>query len=138
LLRGALYRAVAEAGANGLRHHEVAHQVFVAMGLDFGDYALNSDQILGAREDTKQALRDVLAYRIFQDLRRGWRLTAPNLEQVGLLEIGYRDLDELCREDEYWRGTHHALESASPEVRRNVARALLDLLRRHLAIKTDF
>ncbi len=38
----------------------------------------------------------MLGYRLYRDLRRGWRITSPNLEQCGLLEIGYQSLDEVC------------------------------------------
>jgi len=37
--------------------------------------------------ETKRAFRDVLCYRLYRDLKRGWRIIAPNLEQCGLLEI---------------------------------------------------
>ena len=28
-----------------------------------------------------RALRDVVTYRVWADLKRGWRITMPNLEQ---------------------------------------------------------
>lgn len=75
---------------------------------------------------------------MYQDLRRGWRVTSPNLEQCGLLRIEYDSLDELCQAEEEWRESHPALSTASPAERRTVAKALLDLLRRELAIKVDY
>ena len=33
----------------------------------------------------REAMRDVLAYRVWFDQRRGWRYTNPNLEQLGLI-----------------------------------------------------
>lgn len=135
-LRAALYRAAAEAGEQGLEHHAVAQAVFDALELDFAEYAFNPEAILGAKRQTEEALREALAYRLYQDLKRGWRLTSPNLEQVGLLEIRYRDLDELCQEESYWQGLHPALSLAAPAVRCEVARVLLDTLRRNLAIRT--
>lgn len=137
LLRGALYHAALEAGAAGLEHHEVAQKVFGVIDLDFEEYAADPTVILGARRQTEETLRDVLSYRLYQDLKRGWRLNAPNLEQVGLLEIRYQDLEELCEADEYWQGLHPALAGATPEVRAKVAGTLLDLMRRSLAIKAD-
>lgn len=137
LLRGALYQAAYEAGANGLQHHEVAQKVFGVMNLEFEEYAADPTVFLAAKRQTEETLRDVLAYRIFQDLKRGWRLNAPNLEQVGLLEIRYQDLEELCASDEYWQGLHPALSGAASEARFRVATALLDLMRRSLAIKAD-
>ena len=37
----------------------------------------------------KRAFREVIGYRLYRDLKRGWRVTSPNLEQCGLLEIRY-------------------------------------------------
>ena len=138
LLRSAVYRAVEEAGQGGLRHDQLTQKVFEALGLDLAEYASNPEVKFAARQDTDRALRDVLGYRIYRDLLRGWRITAPNLEQVDLLRIGYESLDELCRAEEEWQGTHPALAGAAPEVREGVARVLLDYLRRELAIKVDY
>ena len=80
----------------------------------------------------------MLGYRIYQDLRRGWRVTSPNLEQCGLLEIDYASLDELCAAEEEWADMHPALADAAPAVRAEVAKILLDFLRRELAIKVDY
>lgn len=80
LLRGALHRAVAASGAEGLRQDAIADRVTTALGLDFGEYATNPDAILGTEKRTREALRDVVGYRTYVDLRRGWRINAPNLE----------------------------------------------------------
>ncbi|MER3462455.1 MAG: RNA helicase, partial [Armatimonadota bacterium] len=109
LLRSAVYRAVEEAGEGGLRHDQLTQKVFEALGLGLAEYASNPEVKFGARQNTDRALRDVLGYRIYRDLLRGWRITAPNLEQVDLLRIGYESLDELCRAEEEWQGTHPAL-----------------------------
>ena len=50
-----------------------------------------------ARHNTDETMREVLAYRLYSDLKRGWRITQPNLEQVGLLEIEYKSLSELAK-----------------------------------------
>lgn len=139
LLRSALYRAVAGAGADGLRHDELVQRVFDALALPFDHYA--SDPTMdrfAARQETERALRSVLGYRIYRDLERGWRITSPNLEQCGLLQIEYVALDEVCRAEDLWQNTHSALVSASPDDRERIARVLLDLMRRELAIKVGF
>ena len=137
LLRTALYNAVAEGGA-GLSHEVLAQKVFDALGLPISDYAIEPNVRYAAREDTDRALREVLAYRIYTDLRRGWRVTAPNLEQAGLLHIDYRSLGQLCAAEDDWAGTHPALAGARAEVRQHVAGSLLDLMRRELAVKVDY
>ena len=42
-------------------------------------------------------------YRALYDLRRGWRVILPNLEQCALLEIEYKNLKENCEADESWK-----------------------------------
>ncbi len=136
LLRSALYTALS--AGNGLTHEQLAKAVFDALGLSLTEYAADDTVRYAAREDTDRALRDVLAYRLYTDLRRGWRVTAPNLEQAGLLAIDYRSLDELCAEDQDWAALHPSLAGASADTRKGAARLLLDMMRRELAIKVDF
>ncbi|MEX2376082.1 MAG: DEAD/DEAH box helicase [Dehalococcoidia bacterium] len=136
LLRGALYRAALEAGAHGLGHDEIARRVVESSGLEFEEYAQDPTLVLGAARQTTSVLTDVIGYRLFQDLKRGLRVNAPNLEQVGLLEIRYPDLQELCSHDEYWQQAHPSLATAAPVDRQAVAKVLLDFMRRNLAIYT--
>jgi len=138
MLRIALHRAVKVAGPEGLRSDQVAEKVTEAMDLPFEAYASDSTVKYKARLDTQQALKDTLGYRVFRDLQRGWRITSPNLEQCGLLEIEYQSLDELCSDQEPWEKAHPALAGASPQTREKVSRTLLDLLRRDLAIKVEY
>jgi ATP-dependent helicase YprA (DUF1998 family) len=136
LLRAALYTAVEHGG--GVTHERLPQAVFDALGLPLSEYAADDTVRYAAREDTDRALRDIIAYRIYTDLRRGWRVTAPNLEQAGLLEIDYRSLDELCGADADWAALHPALAAATPEVRNEAARLVLDTMRRELAVKVDY
>lgn len=102
LLRSALHRAVSAGGEEGLSHDELTPAVFDTLDLPFEQYASNPQARFKARNDTEAALRDVLGYRIYQDLERGWRITSPNLEQCGLLKIAYESLDELCAAEDVW------------------------------------
>src|SRR6185437_2970652 len=94
LLRGALFAAAEKAGAEGLRHEVLTQRVFDALKLPVEAYASNPSVKFQAKNDTDKALRTVLGYRLYRDLKRGWRVTSPNLEQCGLLEIRYPALDE--------------------------------------------
>lgn len=138
VLRSGLWRAVHEAGASGIPHDLLPQRVFAALGLPLDAYAINPNVRFHQREETDRALREFIAYRIYVDLRRGWRLTAPNLEQCGLLSIRYASLDELCAAEDVWSKAHPALRDASPTARRVVAHALLDHLRRELAVHVDY
>ena len=138
ILRAGIYKAISQAGVTGIRHHELPLRVFQAINLPFEEYASNAESVYAAREDTNEALRLVLGYRIYCDLRRGWRVNMPNLEQCGLLKIEYLSLEEICRDQKMWEHTHEPLKNTSPETRLQVLTVLLDFMRRELAIKVDY
>jgi len=138
LLRSALYRAVSAAGPGGLSHDELTQKVFAALALPLDLYAKDPAVRFAALGETERSFREFLGYRLYLDLRRGWRITSPNLEQTGLLKIEYVSLPELAKAEDVWRDTHPALATALPTVRAKVARALLDFLRRSLVIKVDY
>ena len=143
------------ASGPGLRHGELSHHVFDAMNLRFEDYAADPEVRGPARQSTQDALRRVLEYFLYRDLERGWRVTAPNLEDCGLLRFEYEGLggeDGLLAETELWESGFSvregragrrfvevpaALRLAPADVREEIIRTLLDLLRRSLAVKVD-
>ena len=137
LLRSAIYRALPEDGSP-LDHANIAQEVVRALNLPEHVYARaqsagdSAPPVYGGQR-SRMALQKLIEYRIYEDLRRGWRVVQPNLEQCGLLHIKYKNLQEVCATSEVWRG-HPLLASASPETRYRVARAFLDHLRRELAI----
>lgn len=138
LIRAAIYAAVSPAGDRGLSADELPFKVFDALDLPLNLYAADPTVRDYAARDFKKVFRDVLTYRIYRDLKRGWRILSPNLEQCGLLSICYDPLDELSGDQEVWQNLHPALSLASAETRRAVAISFLDYLRRGLAIKVDF
>lgn len=138
VLRSALWKAVKEAGDEGLRHDQLTRRVFDALDLPKHLYAVNPHVKYVALEETQRAMREVIGYFVYQDLRRGWRLTSPNLEQSGLLTLEYVALQEFVRDDEAWHPLHPALASAPPDVRRDVCRTLLDYMRRELAVRVKY
>ena len=135
-LRGALYRALAGA-PDGLTDEIVAQHVTETLGLTMADFGRNPGARYSQRDEAWRALREVIGYRLYLDLERGWRVTMPNLEQTGLLRIRYRDLAEVTADAEPWAGCHHALRDDNPEHRAEIASALLDELRRNLAIDVE-
>ncbi len=138
LLRSALYKAVSRAGVAGITHERLTQCVFDALALPLSQFARDPDVRFQALVETQRALRDVLGYRIYYDLRRGWRITSPNLEQCGLLEIRYLSLNDLCQEEDVWKDAHPALSGAKPATRGAIAKVLLDHMRRELGIKVDY
>ncbi|MCK5802333.1 MAG: DEAD/DEAH box helicase, partial [Lentisphaeria bacterium] len=138
LLRSALQRAVAAAGEEGIGHDELPSKVFEQLGFPLDTYAFDPGIKGNARDQTNAAMREVVTYRLYRDLRRGWRILAPNLEQTGLLRIGFPYLEEACADEDEWKDAHLALAEAKPHVRAKLAKVLLDDLRRQLAIRVDY
>lgn len=138
MLRAAIYKAVNQAGDSGVHHDVLTQKVFEALGLDFSHYAVDPTVRFAQKSETERALREALGYKVYRDLQRGWRITSPNLEQCGLLDIQYVSLDEVCSAEDLWQNAHPALTGAAPETRRQVCRVLLDFMRRELAIKVDY
>ena len=69
----------------------------------------------GGKRNVENAIKDVLGYRLYYDLRRGWRLNNPNLEQLGLLQVTYEDLQECAEDDSSWQTAPAMLKHAKPE-----------------------
>jgi very-short-patch-repair endonuclease len=138
LIRSALLKAVSAAvddGQDGLSMDGLGKAVFDGLDLPFGTYASNPDANRYVRGDVDRALQGVLAFRVLQDLRGEWRVTAPNLEQCGLVRITYRHLEELASDEELWQGSAYPWPGILPEQRAATMHAILDWMRRdHLAI----
>jgi ATP-dependent helicase YprA (DUF1998 family)/very-short-patch-repair endonuclease len=144
LVRSALYRAA--------RHQEELHpeepltddnlgmEVLKALGGDLTLFARDPESALEPMPSKKiaRALRDVVTYRVWADLKRGWRITMPNLEQTGQLRLSYGGLDDLAADDTKWQDAAQPLAGAEPATRVKVMHALLDEMRRNLCIESEF
>ena len=135
-LRSALCRALEQA-PSGLHHQVVAQAVTDALDLQLADFAQNPNVKFSQKDMVERALRAVVEYRVYADLKRGWRVTMPNMEQVGLLQVRYVDLAEISADPETWAGAHARLVDAGADMREELARIVLDEFRRVLAIDVD-
>ncbi len=134
LLRAALLDALDQHGV--LDHTDLAQKVEAALHMDQNMFAREPGRLGDAEERNRAALRGLIEYRLFADLRRGWRITQPNLEQCGLLLIEYRNLDALCAQQEPW-AADPLLSSVPPEIRYRVITTILDHFRWRLAIDAE-
>jgi superfamily II DNA/RNA helicase len=133
-LRGALSKAV-QRGA--LHHDNVAERVVESLGVQFADYAANPESVYGARSSAERAFKEFIEYRLYVDLQRGWRVTMPNLEQTGLLHIGYESLAEIAADDNLWSSIYAPLRDAQAGQREELCRIVLDEFRRELAVDVE-
>ncbi|GJQ20268.1 MAG: DEAD/DEAH box helicase [Bacteroidia bacterium] len=136
LLRSALYSALSR--EKELTFDRVADATVSASGLTLRDIAKNPelDPQSSAAADVWRSFRELTEYRLYEDLRRGWRIVQPNLEQVGLLRIDFQGLDDLCADDQRWQSLP-AMAALAPEERSTIIRAILNQFRRKLAINSS-
>jgi len=133
LLRAALYRALLE--RKELRFDTIAREVVAHMELALSAVARNPELEPGspAARQVWQTFEQLTEYRIYEDLRRGWRVVQPNLEDVGLLQIEYEGLSELVQNASPFQDLPR-LADCSAEERARVLRTVLDYFRKRLAI----
>jgi superfamily II DNA or RNA helicase len=136
LLRAAIYASLKQ--HHQLRFADVAEKVVSSMGLTLKDVAANPQ----IKSDTPQGrevwaiFRELIEYRIYEDLQRGWRVVQPNLEQCGLLSIEYAGLADICNQEANWADLT-PFKGLTPKKRKEVLTALLDHFRKKLAIHID-
>ncbi|MCF8344085.1 MAG: DEAD/DEAH box helicase [Bacteroidales bacterium] len=100
VLRSAIYKAVRENKTLG--YTNIDQEVFNALDLNQDEYAqVTADSGTFQYNENQKALKLFLTYRILYDLRRGWRVILPNLEQVALVKIDYQDLVAEAKKDKY-------------------------------------
>ncbi len=156
LLRGAMLRAVRAAGAEGLGYEQFGDSLRRALGFDPEDRDRRAAWMLdenpkgfAALDEAKTAINRVLAHRLWNDLRRGWRFTNPNLDQLSLIRVDYPGVSMLAEDDESCGGKDQGslsdvqrrgfaiLSAISPEKRRVMFRDLFDAMRQGLAVAVD-
>lgn len=143
LVRAGFLGALETAGASGLRSAELGLAQQRALGFDRPDPTIRGEWLLepGLRgfnlQEAEETLRQVLAYRVWFDQRRGWRYTNPNLEQLGLVEVDYLGIEELAADDDLFTASPAVLRSASKAMRVNLYREILDHLRKWMAIRSQ-
>ncbi len=142
LVRAGFLGALDAAGLDGLGAEQIGLAQQRALGFDRSDPEIRAEWLQEAdlagfhRMEAEKTLREVLAYRAWFDQRRGWRYTNPNLEQLGLLAVEYRGLEEFAADEARFASCPDILRFASPSVRVAVCTALFDHLRQWMAIRS--
>lgn len=143
LLRAAMLRAVRRAGQDGLSHEQFGDALRRALGFDPDNLARRQEWMLdseprgfAALDDAKRAVNHVLAHRLWNDLRRGWRYTNPNLDQLALIAVRYPGVTMLAADDEVV-AANPILATTPVETRARMFECLFDTMRQGLAIEVD-
>ncbi|WP_433803399.1 DEAD/DEAH box helicase [Actinomycetospora sp. CA-084318] len=141
LMRSALFAAVREQQEKDpdepLTDDVLAARVVDRLQVEPHEYAQEPDATPAVAKLTTKALRSVVAHLVWADLRRGWRITMPNLEQTGQLTLTYLGLPELAADDAAWAGAGEPLAGADAATREQLMQVLLDELRRNLCVATE-
>lgn len=126
-----------------LDEEHLADAVFKALGFDQVDEAtlveyLRTPKLMGlARQEAQRTLRFIIGYRLLRDLRRGWRFNNPNLDQLGLLSIRYRSLDDFCADDSVF-AKNSSLHKLSSHNRGILCQLVFDVMRRSLCLESRY
>ncbi|MDD5035040.1 MAG: DEAD/DEAH box helicase [Methylococcaceae bacterium] len=130
--------------SNGeLNEEQLADAVFRALGFDQINEAtlveyLRTPKLMGlARQEAQRTLRFIIGYRLLRDLRRGWRFNNPNLDQLGLLAIRYRSLDEFCANDSAF-SKNGTLATLSAAHRKALCQLFFDAMRGGLCLESRY
>lgn len=143
LLRGAVLRAVLDAGNDGIAEDEFGLRVVKALGFTAANkdarihWMLDPEAGAVVREDAQRSLAKVLAHRVWTDLRRGWRYTNPSLSVLKLIDIAFIGLDELAADADRMAAILPDLGRLDISKRREMLELLLSAMLNGLAVGTE-
>lgn len=142
LIRAGFLGALDLAGENGLRSAELGIAQQRALGFDLATPELRAEWLQEPNlkgfnlTEAEATLREVLAYRVWYDQRRGWRYTNPNLEQLDLVRVEYLGIQELAADQALFEAAPAVLRNASSETRVALYLEVFDHMRKWMAIRS--
>jgi DNA-directed RNA polymerase subunit M/transcription elongation factor TFIIS len=89
--------------------------------------------MFGASAEDRQNYSRYLLFNVILELGREQQRTQQSLEDVGLIDVEYENLDRLAEADDVWESTP-VLSDADPRVREEYLNGFLDIFRRSVAI----
>ena len=143
LLRGAILRAVLDAGDDGMAEDEFGLRVVKALGFTAGNkdarihWMLDPEAGAVIREDAQRSLAKVLAHRVWTDLRRGWRYTNPSLSVLKLIDVEFIGLDDIAEDTERLTAIQPDLGTLDVPTRKAMLKLLLGAMLDGLAVGTE-
>jgi len=143
LLRGAILRAVLDAGDDGLTEDEFGLRIVRALGFTAANrdtrvhWMLDPEAGAVVREDAQRALQKVLAHRLWTDLRRGWRYTNPSLSVLRLVDVEFVGLDDIAEDTERLAAIRPEFGALDAAARKVMFKKLLGAMLEGLAVGTE-
>lgn len=130
--RRALLQALDEQDLKGV---QLGEAIFKKLGLPERSYAespADDDSIKIGKTKNEEGFEQLLYYRALEDLAIAWKVTLPNLEQVGLLSFKYDHLDEVANSTAW--NTVKGFSDLDPSARKTILYTLMDYFRTKYAI----
>lgn len=96
-LRRALYQSLKK--KSKIRLSELGTSIYEELHLSESNFSKNPPDDRGFKmgeSDDEKAFKTLVYCRALEDLAYAWKVTLPNLEQVGLLRFSYEGLEQLC------------------------------------------
>lgn len=143
LLRGAILRAVLDAGEDGITEDEFGLRVVKALGFTASNkdarihWMLDPDAGAVVREDAQRSLAKVLAHRLWTDLRRGWRYTNPSLSVLKLVDVEFVGLDDIAEDADSFIAILPDFAALDAAARKAMLKLLLSAMVDGLAVGTE-
>ncbi|WP_316201277.1 MULTISPECIES: DEAD/DEAH box helicase [unclassified Bradyrhizobium] len=143
LLRGAILRAVLDAGSDGIAEDEFGLRIVKALGFTADNkparihWMLDPEAGAVVREDAQRSLAKVLAHRLWTDLRRGWRYTNPSLSILKLIDVTFVGLDDIAEDTERLSAVLPDLGALDLDKRKDMFKKLLGAMLDGLAVSTE-
>ena len=143
LLRGAILRAVLDAGDDGLTEDEFGLRIVRALGFTAANrdarihWMLDPEAGAVIREDAQRSLQKVLAHRLWTDLRRGWRYTNPSLSVLKLIDVEFVGLDDIVEDTERLVAIRPEFGTLDAPARKTMLKKLLGAMLDGLAVGTE-
>jgi hypothetical protein len=143
LLRGAILRAVLDAGDDGMTEDEFGLRAVRALGFTAANkdarihWMLDPDSGAVVREDAQRSLQKVLAHRLWTDLRRGWRYTNPSLSVLKLIDVEFVGLGDIVEDDVRLAAILPEFGSLDASARKAMLKKLLGAMLDGLAVGTE-
>lgn len=142
-MRSALLAALSE--NNGiLKIGNLGQAVFDALGFNSDDpeilkeYLTNPYAAPNIRVTYQTFAKSILSYRLLGDLARGWRYNNPNLIQLGMVQIDYEYLEELCSDEGRFKDAPQIIKDATPAIRKGLYKTLFEEMQASMCINSGY
>ena len=143
LLRGGILQAIDKAGEAGLSDGEFGCSVANALGFNAKNrdtqkyWMQNPKGGLSVQSDAERTLAKILSFRVWNDLRREWRYTNPNLFVLNLIELDFLGLEQIVSNTKSMSSVLPEFADMDLNARANVIKILFTAMVEGQAVNTE-